>query len=45
MLEIQNSESFLPLAIVVSSLVLAPTLRPVVYAIATLILTRKAVPR
>jgi len=44
MFEILNSESSLPLAIVVSSLVLASTLRPVVYAIATLILTRKASP-
>lgn len=44
MFEILNSESSLPLAIVVSCLVLTSMLRPIVYAVATLILTRKASP-
>ncbi len=44
MFEILNSESSLPLAIVVSSIVLASLFRPILCAIAALILTRKASP-
>ncbi len=44
MQELLNFEASLPLALVVVSLVIAKTLRPIVYSIATLILTRKANP-